>query len=536
MRRRTLQVLRLVSGTHAPVEDLPPGVRTVTRRDLKRWVVTGELLRHLRRYDSAEYIVGHVAAAPTPAAAATLMRLVTRGPCDFVDADGRRRRIGWGHAAALVTRALSDRIGARSLLRRVAADVDMRLARARAKRQAKPLDLGGRPMYLRSDLWFGVKSGGSVGHIAGVLNNLAAFTGEPVFITTAEVPTVAPEIERHVVPPGSRFWDFPELPLIAFTERYTAAARAFAPQNVSFIYQRYSLNNYSGAALAEERGLPFVLEYNGSEVWINRNWAQPLIHEPLSIAIEELNLVAADVIVVVSRPMRDELVGRGVRPDKILVNPNGVDPDAYSPAIDGSAVRDRYGMRGETVIGFIGTFGAWHGAEVLADAFGRLLHRRPELRPKLRLLLVGDGQRMPDVRAALARHGVEDRCVLTGLVPQAEGPAHLAACDILASPHVPNPDGTPFFGSPTKLFEYMAMQRPIVASALDQIAEVLDPSTAVLTRPGDPDDLVRGLLEVIDDPERGACLAAAARRVALERHTWHDHTRRIIEALAAACS
>ena len=56
--------------------------------------------------------------------------------------------------------------------------------------------------------------------------------------------------------------------------------------------------------------------------------------------------------------------------------------------------------------------------------------------------------------------------VLTGLVPQEDGPEHLAACDILASPHVPNADGTPFFGSPTKLFEYMAMGKGIVASNL----------------------------------------------------------------------
>jgi len=65
---------------------------------------------------------------------------------------------------------------------------------------------------------------------------------------------------------------------------------------------------------------------------------------------------------------------------------------------------------------------------------------------------------------ALERHGTSDLTVLTGLVPQVEGRCYIAACDILASPHIPNPDGTPFFGSPTKLFEYMAMGKAIVAS------------------------------------------------------------------------
>lgn len=507
----------------------------LTRRGLKHWVTSGTFIGHLFRYRTAEYLVGDIGAAPTPAAAAALLRMLARSDCAFVGADGTRRPISWATVVRLAGDAVRDRLSLPNVLRRVASDV-ARLRTGLDVRARPALDLTGAATYLRTDLWYGVTSGGSVGHIAGVVNNLEQFTGRPRLVTTSRIPTVASHIPQHVVPPPRRYWDFREVPTIAYTRPFADAARSWVPKHASFVYQRYSLNNYSGVVLALERRLPFVLEYNGSEVWISRNWAQPLIHEPLSIAIEDLNLAAADLIVVVSRPMRDELMGRGVPEEKILVNPNGVDPDAYSPAVDGSAVRARYGMQGETVIGFIGTFGAWHGAEVLADAFGRLVERRPELRSRLRLLLVGDGMRMPDVREALARHGVEDRCVLTGLVPQAEGPAYLAACDILASPHVPNPDGTPFFGSPTKLFEYMAMQRPIVASALDQIAEVLDPTTAVLVQPGDTEDLVCGLLEVIDDPQRGARLAAAARRAALERHTWRDHTRRIVEALVARCS
>jgi glycosyltransferase involved in cell wall biosynthesis len=226
------------------------------------------------------------------------------------------------------------------------------------------------------------------------------------------------------------------------------------------------------------------------------------------------------------------LIGRGVAAERILVNPNGVDPERYRPDIDGAGVRRRYGLEGRRVIGFIGTFGRWHGAEVLAEAFGRLLSAQPAHRDRLRLLLIGDGVMLPQVREQLARHGVEDCAVLTGLVPQAEGPSHLAACDILVSPHVPNPDGTPFFGSPTKLFEYMAMGRGIVASDLDQIGEILQHDrTAWMVRPGDPRSLAEGLQTLFADPPRAARLGAAARRDVIAKYTWRDHTRRIIEAL-----
>src|SRR5262249_61279701 len=80
----------------------------------------------------------------------------------------------------------------------------------------------------------------------------------------------------------------------------------------------------------------------------------------------------------------------------------------------------------------------------------------------------------------------EDCVRFTGLIEQADGPQHLAACDVLASPHVPNADGTPFFGSPTKLFEYMAMGKAIVASDLDQVSEVLrHGETAWMVPPAD---------------------------------------------------
>ena len=241
---------------------------------------------------------------------------------------------------------------------------------------------------------------------------------------------------------------------------------------------------------------------------------------------------AASLAVVVSRAMRDEIVARGVDASRVLVNPNGVDADRYSPAIDGGAVRAKHGLGGKIVIGFIGTFGPWHGAETLARAYVRLRASHADLASKAKLLMIGAGARLEEVKKILSNSGAMASTVFTGLVPQEEGPAHLAACDILVSPHVPNPDGTPFFGSPTKLFEYMAMGKGIVASRLDQIGEVLEhEKTALLVPPGDVDALADGIARLAGDRTFSDCLGAEARRVVLERYTWREHVRRTIERL-----
>ncbi|MBP1779163.1 MAG: glycosyl transferase group 1, partial [candidate division NC10 bacterium] len=152
--------------------------------------------------------------------------------------------------------------------------------------------------------------------------------------------------------------------------------------------------------------------------------------------------------------------------------------------------------------------------------------------PQAHFLFVGDGSGMARVREILAGDRVGERVTLAGLVPQEEGPAYLAACDILASPHVPNPDGSRFFGSPTKLFEYMAMGKGIVASKLEQIGEILSHGqTAWLVTPGDPGELADAILVLAQDAELRRTLGAAARAAVVERHTWTAHVKRILRKM-----
>jgi glycosyltransferase involved in cell wall biosynthesis len=162
-------------------------------------------------------------------------------------------------------------------------------------------------------------------------------------------------------------------------------------------------------------------------------------------------------------------------------------------------------------------------------------------------MLVGDGLKMPEVRRLVGPPEIARFVTLTGLVAQSEAPRYLACADLLLSPHVPNADGSGFFGSPTKLFEYMAMEKPIVASALGQIEDViagrgatrlgaLPPGAGApcgfLYEPGNAQAFKDTLRRVVDDMPAAAGVAKAARAEVLNRYTWKRHVDAILAAMA----
>ncbi len=504
---------------------------SISAEELRTWISSGKIFSQLFRYKQSIMVTYDLRLISKPFLSSLLMRILARGESIKQDSKGVTQKITFRSLMSLLVKMLKDMSFKNTMINQM----KMKISSAQTESNLpRKIDLSKPPVYLRTDFCFGLQSGGSVGHIAGVLNNLNQFAGNPIFLTSDIIPTVNPSWESHVIFPGDSFWDFSELPPLHYNHVFfKEALQIIKSRQPSFIYQRYSINNFVGIQIAQHYQVPFILEYNGSEVWVNRNWGgSSLKYEALAEQIEMLNLKACNLVVVISQPLKNELIAKGIDTDKILVNPNGVDPNKYSPEVDGNPIREKYQLQQKTVLGFIGTFGKWHGADILIEAFGKLLRAYPDFKNTLHLLMVGDGQTMPLVKEALFKWGISDYCTLTGTVPQELGPSHLAACDILVSPHVPNADGSAFFGSPTKLFEYMAMGKGIVASDLDQIGEVLKHNhSAWMVKPGDADSLMLGIKALIDYPLIRAQLGKVAREDAVSRHTWKEHTRKIIDKL-----
>lgn len=305
-----------------------------------------------------------------------------------------------------------------------------------------------------------------------------------------------------------------------------------------FIYQRYSGESFCGAFVAKKKNKPFVLEFNSSEVWKLQNWSKvsnPIknfvkqyLQLPVVKRIEKYNLETADLIVVVSETLKENLIKEGVPETKILVNPNGVEVDKFN-AEHVFNQRKKLNLDPYFVFGFIGTFGKWHGVLELANSINRFFENHPELKVKIRFLIIGDGKLFPEFETIITKGGYSEQVICTGQVEQSQGPSLLLSCDSFLSPHIKNPDGTKFFGSPTKLFEYMACGKPIIASDLDQIGDILEHNkTAWLVEPGNIEELAEAMFSLYKDSDLQTKMGNNARAEVEKNYSWDAHVSRIL--------
>lgn len=371
--------------------------------------------------------------------------------------------------------------------------------------------------------------GGSITHLQGVLHGFRELGYRVALVSGYPLPPgVDQQVDCFAIPgplEASRRFT-PDTARLALDRQLARLCRDFA-HDISpvCVYQRSSYQCAAGSRVAAEIGAPFVLEWNSSEVWAKRRmWgSNPLQFisawfERGAESRESQVVSSATVVAAVSQLAADMAVERGGVRERILIVPNAVvlrdipPPEPLPVRAPGA------------LLGWVGTYGPWHGADVAVRAMVQLPSR-------VRLLMIGDGDARMRCEDLAVELGVQTRIEFTGSLPRAEAIARLQHCDVLLSPQVPFSD-TPFFGSPTKIFEYMAIGRPIVASRLEQIAEILeDGSTARLVAPGDEVALAAGILDVLDRGDRGASLGHAARQEAATRHTWEARVKQIVQAL-----
>jgi glycogen synthase len=203
----------------------------------------------------------------------------------------------------------------------------------------------------------------------------------------------------------------------------------------------------------------------------------------------------ADAVAVICEGLRQDLVARGIDPDKIIVSPNGVDMEQFgTPVPRDPALTARLGLEGADVVGFIGSFYDYEGLDDLIAAMPRLVRARP----KVKLLLVGGGPCEQALRDQATASPFADHILFVGRVPHDQVEDYYAQIDILAYPR--KAMRLTDLVTPLKPLEAMAQGRLVAASSVGGHRELIeDGVTGALFAPGDPAAIAAALADIFAD-------------------------------------
>jgi PEP-CTERM/exosortase A-associated glycosyltransferase len=297
----------------------------------------------------------------------------------------------------------------------------------------------------------------------------------------------------------------------------------------------HAASNYVNALpaliAARRAGLPFVYEVRG--LW-ELTAAQRTVTGEANERFEQTRdleiMVAreADSVLAINESLKQELVRRGVPAERIAIAPNSVDVERFQPIERDDELKDMLGLGDRFVAGFIGSVVDYEGLDDAVDALA-LLERGGV---KAALLVVGGGAAEEAVAARARERGLEDLVVMTGRVGPDVVPRYYSIIDVAVFPR--KPSAVTETVSPLKPLEAMAMGKPVVASNVAALAEmVADGETGLLFQKGDTAALASTIARISRDPELAAQLGANGRRFVESQRTWGSTASRVIEAYEA---
>ena len=288
------------------------------------------------------------------------------------------------------------------------------------------------------------------------------------------------------------------------------------------------VNALAVEAVARAFGIPWVYEVRGqlADTWAAVRGPEALASERYRLFQEREAEAArrADGVVTLGAGMRDRLVAAGVAEDAVVLCPNAVGPAFIAEPADRDEARARLGWDLPTdafVVGTVSSLVDYEGLDILLRAAARLAPHRPGLR----VHIAGDGVARPGLQALATELGIAELCAFPGRVDREDARLHHAALDVFTVPRRNLPVTRAV--TPMKTVEASATGRPVVASDLPALAELVeDERTGLLVPAEDPAALAAALDRLAENPAERVRLGAAGREWALQTRTWEANARR----------
>lgn len=236
----------------------------------------------------------------------------------------------------------------------------------------------------------------------------------------------------------------------------------------------------------------------------------------LTRALETFALRRAGHVTTICEGLRKDIVGRGIPENRITVIPNAVDLAAFDFDMEPDReLKSTLGLDGMTVVGFIGSFYAYEGLDLLLAAMPRIMERLPSVR----LLLVGGGPEERTLKALVDTLGLGEKVVFAGRVPHHVVQRYYSIVDVFAYPR--RPMRLTDLVTPLKPLEAMAQGRLLVASDVGGHRELIrDGETGLLFQAGSVTSLADTIVCLLAEHERWPQLRAQGRRFVERERNW----------------
>lgn len=283
-------------------------------------------------------------------------------------------------------------------------------------------------------------------------------------------------------------------------------------------------NIWDGLHIAQNKkrfGYKTLFEVNGLPS-IELKYHYPGLDSDLLSKIKEQEIATlhlSDAIICPSHVTRDYIASLGLNRKLVTVIPNGVSASDFFasplPAREGRV----------PVLLYIGTLADWQGLDIVIKALPKILEQRA-----VRLHIVGRGRsrQRKILSKQIRKLGVEGSVFVQPAIPHHEIPALIAESDICVAPLGLNDRNVTQGACPIKVLEYMAAGRPLLASNIPIVRELVrEDMDALLFSPNDPDDLARQTLALLNDLELSKRLARSASERALSKFTWHESQKKL---------
>ena len=288
-------------------------------------------------------------------------------------------------------------------------------------------------------------------------------------------------------------------------------------------------NIWDGLSVAQNKkrfGYKTLFEVNGLPS-IELKYHYPGIDPALLLKLKEQEMATlslSDAIICPSNVTRDYIASLGVDRKRVTVIPNGVSPSDFPRS-------DLPGRDGRTpILLYIGTLADWQGLEIVIKALPKILEQKP-----VQLQIVGRGRSRQRklLGKQIRKLGLEQSVTVRPAVPHHDVPDLIANADICLAPLGLNDRNVTQGACPIKVLEYMASSRPLIASNMPIVRELVrEHVDGLLFSPNDPEDLARQVLMLLDNHDLSKRLANSATERVLSKFTWHEAQKKLIKVYA----